>query len=452
MLEELQRCALMLVCIALTAPVASACTESDEAWPQWRGPELTGASRSAKPPLTWGEERNVAWKRALPSWAGSSPIVSGERVFVTSPSAPQAEADGDVARVLPNMTRRNPGGPDLLLLCFDRRDGKPVWEYRLDDGNRLFGKQNLSSPSPVTDGKTVWVLSGTGVLAAVDFGGKELWRKDLASEWGAFLPAWGYASSPVLWKDRILIQVLQASGESYLAALDAVSGKVLWKEGRKTDAQRECPDAYTTPTIARTPQGDQVIVVGANYVTGHDPQTGRELWRGGGLNPQLAGNYRIVPSPVVVADLVISPTRVKPMLAYRLGGTGDVTGSHLAWKYEGKGAPDVPSPVTDGTRVYLVDDRGVVVCLKASTGEVLWGPERTADGTVSASPVLADGRVYITNEIATTTVLAAGDAFNVLATNTLDDGYTISTPAPAGADLFIRTSAHLYCIRHLPGN
>ena len=184
---------------------------------------------------------------------------------------------------------------------------------------------------------------------------------------------------------------------------------------------------------------------GADYLTGHDPRTGREIWRAGGLNPEKRGNYRICGSPVPVGDLIIAPSRVKPVLAIRVGGTGDVTDSHFAWKLA-KGGPDVPTPVSDGKYLYVVNDSGLVSCVEVKSGQVVWGPQRTARGTVSASPLLADGKLYITNESATTTVLQAGGEFRILATNELDDDHTLASLATSGKQLFLRTSTHLYCL------
>ena len=188
------------------------------------------------------------------------------------------------------------------------------------------------------------------------------------------------------------------------------------------------------------------MISGGDYVTGHQPDTGKEIWRSGGLNPSQEGNYRVVGSPFAVEGIIYAPTRKRPLLALRAGGTGDITDSHLLWKWDGPGAPDVPTPACDGTYFYMVDDRGLVTCLDAKTGEVVWGPERTAQGTVSSSPILADDKLYITNEYAVTTVIAAGPAFKVLATNELDGSYTLSSPAVSDSQLFMRTGTHLYCI------
>ena len=165
------------------------------------------------------------------------------------------------------------------------------------------------------------------------------------------------------------------------------------------------------------------------------------------MNPLRRSNYRVVPTPIIVDGMIYAPTRKKPLLALRVGGTGDITKSHLAWKYEGSGAPDVPSPVCDGKHFYMVDDRGLVTCLDAKTGALIWGPETTTEGIVSASPILSEGKLYILNEKAVTSIVSVGSEFKLLATNELDGTYTLASPAVSGSQLFIRTSTHLYCIR-----
>ena len=287
-------------------------------------------------------------------------------------------------------------------------------------------------------------------MTAFDMEGQEIWKRNLQDDYGRFGLNWGYASSPLLHNGTLIIEVLhgyRTDDPSYIVAFNAATGEELWRQERPTDALAESPDAYTTPALLKHNGVTQIVISGADYVTGHQPDTGKEIWRSGGLNPHQEGNYRVVGSPLVVEGIIYAPTRKRPLLALRAGGTGDITDSHLLWKWEGAGAPDVPTPVCDGTYFYMVDDRGLATCLDAKTGEVVWGPERTAQGTVSASPILADGKLYITNEYAITTVIAAGPEFKVLATNELDGSYTLSSLAVSGSQLFMRTGTHLYCIR-----
>lgn len=429
--------------------LAGAAVFGNENWPQWRGADGNGSSDSKGLPTSWSAEKNIAWKTELPSWSGATPIVWGDRVFVTSASKPVAGAPVKSKGGGGSYGVSTPGGDELLLICVARKDGKVLWEKEMDHGNELMRKQNMASPSPVTDGKHVWTVTGTATVTAWAMDGAQVWSKNLRKEYGNFALNWGYASSPLLADGKLVIEVLQGYGEggSYLVALDGAMGKELWKTERKTDAVRESPDAYTTPALLSWEGKKQVVVNGGDYVTANDLGTGEEVWRAGSLNPNKNPNFRIIASVTVKDGMVFAPTRVRPLLAIRAGGKGDVSESHLMWKYEADGAPDVPSPVCDGTYFYMVADNGAVTCLEAKTGKKIWGPERTAVGTVSASPLLtADGRIYITNERGMTTVLAAGPEFKSISTNELDGSYTISSLAPAGKQLFARTSTHLYCI------
>ena len=436
-----------LICL-----VPAASYSSD--WPQWRGKDMNGISDATGLPSQWSTESNIVWKTALPTWSGGTPIVSGDHVFLMSPSAPGVAEQPEQPDPQPRRRRRrgvqqNPGGDDLLLMAFSRETGKELWRTVVDQGNYLWRKHNNTSPSPVTDGKHVWVVTGTGQVASYTMEGKQVWTFNLQDIYGEFGLMWGYASSPLLYKDRLIIPVLHGmhtDWPSYVVAYDKMTSKRLWKQIRDTDAFNESPDAYTTPVVLDNGGKDEIVISGGDYVTGHDPDTGKELWRSGGLNPGGEGNYRIVGSPVVADGMIYATSRKKPILALRAGGSGDISESHLVWKWEGAGAPDVPSSVTDGTYYYMVDDRGRVSCLDAKTGKSVWGPERTAQGSVSSSLVLADGKLHILNENGVCTVVAAGPEYKVLSTNELDGSYTLSSPAIAGDSIFIRTGKHLYRI------
>jgi outer membrane protein assembly factor BamB len=405
--------------LALAAPAAVLAGN----WPQWRGPFLNGTSDERNLPLKWSPEENVAWKLALPDRSGSTPIIWGNHVFL------------NVAE-----------GEDLSLWAVDKRQGAVLWKQRLGGGNRRMRKQNMSSPSPVTDGKSVWVMTGTGVLKAFDFAGKELWSRDIQKDYGEFGLNWGYASSPLLHEDSLYVQVLhgmKTDEPSYVLRINKATGKTVWKVERPTEAIQESPDSYTTPALLRHGKTTEIVITGGDVVTGHDLATGKELWRAKGLNPENAPFYRIVASPVVYDGVIYAPTRVKPLLAFRAGGRGDVTASHLLWSTVN--GPDVPTPVTDGKYFYIVNDKGIVYCLDAKTGKEVYGQQRLKPGTYSASPVLADGKIYVTSEDGLTSVFKAGPAFEVLAENALNE-YCLSSVAVSDGQLFIRTANALYCI------
>ena len=394
-----------------------------ENWPNWRGPTRDGVSSETNLPVEWDTRKNVAWKLEMPDWTGSTPIVWEDRIFL------------NVA-----------GGTNLELWCVDRDTGQTVWKRFLSDGNHRERKQNMSSPSPVTDGERVWVMTGTGILKAFDFGGTELWMRDIPRSHGAFGLNWGYASSPLLHRNALFVQVLhgmKTDDPSYLLRIDGDTGDTVWRQERPTEAVRESPDSYTTPALLQYDGIEEIVITGGDAVTGHDPETGRELWRADGLNPQRNRSYRIVASPVVRDDMIYAPTRVRPMLALRAGGRGDVLASHVVWQSDN--GPDVPTPVTDGEYIYIVNDRGIIYVHDAKTGELVYGRQRIQPGTYSASPVLADGRIYVTNEAGLTTVFRTGPEFEVVAQNALDD-YCLSSPAISDGQIFIRTTGYLYAI------
>ena len=412
----------LLIAVAFLVSFAGNTILADN-WPQWRGPSLNGISGEKNLPTRWSAEENVTWKLAMPSWTGATPVIWGERIFL------------NVAE-----------GNDLYLWCVDRTKGEAIWKKHLGNGNTKMRKQNMSSPSPVTDGKSVWVMTGTGVLKSFDFSGNELWARDVQKDYGRFGLNWGYASSPLLYDDALFVQVLhgmRTNDPSYLLRVDKKTGKTVWRVERPTKAIMESPDSYTTPALVRQGDSVEIVITGGDCVTGHDPATGKELWRANGLNPDNHPNYRIVASPVVYEGIVYAPTRVKPLLAIKAGGRGDVTQSSRLWAFDH--GPDVPTPVTDGKYFYVVDDRGVMWCLDAKTGQGIWGPQRIKSATYSSSPVLADGKLYVTSEEGLTTVLKAGPKFEVMAENNLND-YTLSSPAISDGQIFMRTAQYLYCI------
>jgi outer membrane protein assembly factor BamB len=328
----------------------------------------------------------------------------------------------------------------------DRKTGAILWKQRLGGGNHMERKQNMSSPSPVTDGKSVYVMTGTGIFKAFDFKGNLLWERDIQKDYGRFGLNWGYASSPLLYEDALFVQVLhgmKTRDASYILRINKDTGKTVWRVERPTKAVVESPDSYATPTLAKTGNHLELVINGGDAVTGHDLATGKELWRGEGFNPDNSPNNRIIASPVAYDGIVYAPTRVRPLQAFRAGGHGDITKSGLVFAFDH--GPDVPTPVTDGKYFYVVDDRGIVYCLDAKTGAQIYGGKRIKPGTYSSSPTLADGKIYITSEDGVTSVIKAGPEFEVLAENNVND-YCLSTISVSNGQLFLRTSRALWCI------
>lgn len=400
---------LLLACFNLCA----------ENWPNWRGPRHDGRSGETNLPVKWSPTENIAWKLPLPAWSGSTPVIWGDRIFL-------------------NVAESG----NLELWCIDRNGPKVLWKKLLGAGDVKMRKQNMSSPTPVTDGKTVWTVTGTGIVKALDYAGKELWAREIQKDHGAFGLNWGYASSPLLAGDALYIEVLhgmKTDDPSYVLRLDAKTGKTVWRVERPTAAIAESPDAYTTPLLAN----GELVISGGDVLTGHDLATGKELWRAQGFNPRNNPMNRVVASPIFVDGIIYAPTRVRPLQAYRPGGRGDVTESHRVFQFND--GPDVPTPVSDGKYFYSINDRGIVYCLDAKTGQQIYGGERIKPGTYSASPILADGKLYITSEEGLTTVLAAGPKFEILAENSIPE-YVLSSIAVSDGQLFLRTDKALYAI------
>ena len=389
-------------------------------WPQWRGPTMDGISTEKNLPVKWDQNQNVTWKLKMPERSGATPIIWGDYVFLNVAS-----------------------GDNLEFWAVDRNKGTVLWKRPMGTGNVLMRKQNMSSPSPVTDGKNVWVMTGTGILKQFDFKGNELWVRDIQRDYGKFGLQWGYASSPLLHGDSLYVQVLHGNNTddpSYVMRINKASGKTMWRVERPTTAIRESPDSYTTPVLWRN---TELVISGGDYVTGHDLATGKELWRAGGLNPDNNPNYRVIASPVVAGDIIYTPTRIRPLLAVKGGGRGDVSKSHRLWAFEN--GPDVPTPLSDGQYFYSINDRGIVWCLDAKTGKEIYGGQRLKPAIYSSSPVLADGKIYISNEDGLTSVIKAGPQFEILAENHFNE-YMLSSPAISDGQIFLRTTEYVYCI------
>jgi outer membrane protein assembly factor BamB len=398
-----------------------------ENWPQWRGPRLDATSAEKKLPHKWTVEENIAWKLPLAERSGATPIIWNGHIFL-------------------NVAEQG----SLYLWAVDRRNGKVMWKRPLAGGDVRMRKQNMSSPSPVTDGKTVWVMTGVGVLKAFDFGGEEKWSRDVQKDYGRFGLNWGYASSPLLHEGALYVQVLhgmRTDDPSYILRIDGQTGKTVWRVERPTDAVTESPDSYTTPMLARAGGGLELVITGGDVITGHELATGKELWRGTGFNPGNNPMHRIIASPVVAGDIVYAPTRVRPFIAYRAGGRGDVTKTHQVFQYPN--GPDVPSPTIDDKYLYIVNDRGIVYVVDRVTGQEVYGGQRLRPGTYSASPVIADGKIYVTSEEGVTSVFRTGPKFELLAENETNE-YVLSSVAVAGGQIFLRTDKFLYCIGKKP--
>jgi outer membrane protein assembly factor BamB len=430
------RAAVSFACLALLIGTPGRA----ENWPQWRGPYFNGSTTETNLPTRWSKTEGVAWTTPLPGYSGATPVIWEERVFVSTPDEQK----------------------NLLLLCLERKTGQVRWQKVVAGGDRHAGRNNAASPSPVTDGQRVFILFATGDLAAFDFAGQELWRRNLAKEYGHFANMWMYGSSPMLYDGRLYVQVIQSNPrpkgythalddrperESYLLCLDPQSGTDLWRHIRPTDARSEAQEAYTTPMPVTGKEGAEIIVVGGNYVTAHSADTGAELWRCGGLNPRNELYWRTVPSAVAADGMIIAcGPKGDPVLGIRDGGKGLVTTTHIAWKMT-EYTSDCVTPLFYRHKLFVLDgDHQAMTCLDPATGKQKWQGNLGVREIFRASPTGADGKIYCLSESGTAVVLEAGEEFKIIASVPIGESPVRSSIAVAHGELFIRTAKNLYCV------
>ncbi len=412
----------MRVVVSLGLIAAMAAPLMANNWPNWRGPGHNGVASSKNVPTEWSSTKNLAWKIELPGKGSSTPIVWGGQVFVT------CGVDG-----------KN------VLLAYSNT-GKELWRTAV--GSEIAGKHKKatgSNPSCVTDGQNIYAYFKSGDLACMEMSGKIVWQSNLQEKFGENTLWWDLGTSPVLTKSHCVVAVMQ-SGPSYLAAFDKKTGKLAWKEDRNLGAPEEAAQSYSTPVVLEDKGRETLVVLGADHVTAHDAATGKELWRVGGLNPTGHRYFRSIASAVVSDGMVVAPyARGETVTAIKLGGSGDVTKSHIAWTKTGNGT-DVPTPAAADGRAYVLSDKGIITCLDIQTGKEIWSgqPEKNRSA-FSASPILVDGKIFLTREDGKSFVLAQGDEFKVLATNELE-GFVVATPVVIDGRILIRTDSHLYCI------
>jgi outer membrane protein assembly factor BamB len=419
-------------------PPASAPPE----WGQWRGPFHTGMA-PGDAPLTWSDASNVAWRVEIPGRGHSSPIVSGDRIFLTTaiPTAKAAEASAPA-----EAGGRGPGGGAgagaehrFDLLAIDRVTGKVLWQKTAatatphEGYHRLYG--SFASNSPATDGKRVYAFFGSRGLYAYDVDGRPLWQKDFGVQMKIRLQ-FGEGAAAVLHGDRLIVSV-DHEGPGFITMLDGATGREIWKTPRQDGT------TWSQPFVAEHGGKKQIIVTATTKVRAYDFETGAQIWEaaGIGVNP--------IPVPVQQNDLVyvMSGYRNPNLMAIRLGRSGDLTGTDAIVWSSTRGLSYTASPVLDGNRLYVLTDTGQLTCFNAATGEPLYQQVRLPKPyNVKASPVGAKGKLYLSTEEGDVVVVKMGDTFEVLATNTLSDQSFIATPAIAGGDLFLRSRTHLFRI------
>jgi len=380
-----------------------------EDWPQFRGPGGQGHSTQKGLPVSWSETKNIVWKTPIPGLGWSSPVIQGDNIWLTT-----ALDDGR----------------SLRALCLDRSTGKIIRDievFHKQDPLRIHSKNSHASPTPILEGDRVYVHFGTNGTACLTSDGRILWKTELPYQHGH-----GAGGSPILLGDSLFINC-DGTDVQYVVALDKQTGKVRWKSDRHSRM------AYGTPLAIRVNGTDQVVSPGADRVVAYSPDSGAEIWWA------RYDGYSLVPRPVYGLGLVFicsgydSPT----LFAVKPDGHGDVTNSHLVWTLR-RAAPLNPSPLLIDEALYIVSDKGIVSCLEARTGKITW--QERLNGEFSASPLYADGHIYLLSEEAETTVIAPGSQFSKLASNSLE-GRSLASLAVSGPAIYLRTDRHLYRIQ-----
>ena len=430
--------------LAAAAPLAAD-------WPQWRGPSGLAISPDSNLPVTWNARENIAWSAPLGGLGSSSPIVWGDQIFVTSQSGrvplregahPQLARD-DAALVTRERpiggAREDPSRGDaritLIVESYDRTNGRRRWEHRIEARGpfpNLHEKHNLATPTPVTDGEHVFAWFGTGQLVALDMRGAVVWERHLGQDYAPFDINWGHGSSPVLYRDSLIL-LCDHESASYVLALDKRTGKLRWKADRGKGRA-----SYSTPLVIPRPGGDELLVNSSERIDAYDPVTGQLRWYAD------APRQSPIPSAVVHDDTIYMTRgyRNSPYLALRPGGRGDVSGSHVLWRMPGGGSYAASLVYYEGL-LYFTNDVGVLTCADAKTGERLW--QLRLDGVFFASPVAGDGKIYFVSQTGETIVVRADRQPAILARNDLGERL-VASPAISHGRIYLRSDSRLFAV------
>ena len=434
----------MRYCLALCLLLASLCSALAGDWPQWRGPYFNGSSDEINLPSDWSQTENVAWSVDLPGVAAATPIISGDRVFLSG-----VDSTKDT----------------LQAMCLDRTSGKLLWQHDVAKGTRRDYRSTFAAASPVTDGKTVTFFYSNGDLICFDLAGHRQWARNIQDDYGTFAFLWTFASSPLLLDGKLYLQVLQRDvpvqgrgfsdreNESYLLAVNPEDGKTIWRQVRPSRAVAESREAFSTP-IPFTHEGStQVLIVGGDAITGHDAATGEEIWRWGTWNRRRISHWRLVPSPVSGGGVILAcaPKR-DPIYAVKASGLGVLDDSQIAWNSAGSRdiTADVPTPAFyDGDFFILSDLTKALSRVVPSTGKVKWTVNTPGWSKYEASPLAADGKIYIINFDGEAAIVNAADGklMKVIPMDDPRDNEVVrASIVAAHGQLFIRTTRKLYCV------
>jgi outer membrane protein assembly factor BamB len=431
--------------LVVTLGCLLAMTANAENWAHWRGPDFNGSSAEKNLPDNFSKTENIKWAASLPGPSAATPVIWGGHVFVSS---------------------TDESTKTLRAMALDRKTGKLLWNVEVAQGLSQDRNSNFASPSPTTDGSLVFFLYGTGDLVALDFQGTQVWARKLEKDYGQFAYQWTYGASPTLFEGKLYVQVLNRDvpvhgrgrkdgpGESYLLALAPKTGKEIWRHVRPSEAAAESQEAYSTPIPFKHAGATEILISGGDCLTGHDAQTGKELWRWGSWNPTKIGHWRLVPSPVASEyGAVVCAPKGSAVFAVKHGLSGKLDDSALAWKSaEREVSSDVCTPLFYKGRLYVLNGERqtkTISRIDPATGKPDWIGELDTRAKIEASPTGADDKIYFQDFRGQVFIVAADKEFKVLRAIPMGDegdDRLRATISVADGNLFIRTGTKLYCV------
>jgi outer membrane protein assembly factor BamB len=435
----------MLSLIALTtvALVAGSADSDPAHWPQWRGPFFNGVARTGAP-VEFSDTKNIKWKVAIPGRGFSTPVIWGDRIFLTT-----AAPTGKVTEPSPTEQARNPpsryGGAEageehrFIVMCLDKKTGKTLWERVAkvatphEGHHREYG--SFASNSPVTDGRHLYASFGSRGIYCYDLDGKLVWEKDLGVKMKT-RRQFGEGAAPAL-HGNLLIHPFDQESDSFVVALDKRDGKEVWR------VNRDEVTSWSTPLITDVKGKKQVVISATNKVRAYEPETGKLIWECAGLG------LNVIPHPVQHNDtvLVMNGYLDPKLMAIRLGREGDLTGSDAVLWTQTRGLSHAVSPVLHDNKYYTLTDNGMLSCFNATTGKPYYHQRRLPQpDNFIASPVAAGGNLYLASASGVVTVIKLGEKFEIVATNTLADHMFLASPAVAEGEMFLRSNTHLFCV------
>ncbi|HEY7180011.1 MAG TPA: PQQ-binding-like beta-propeller repeat protein [Blastocatellia bacterium] len=442
---------LSLIALATAVPAIDSAGADPAHWPQWRGPFFNGVARTAAP-VEFGDTKNIKWKIAIPGRGFSTPVIWGDRIFLTT-----AVPTGKVSQLTPeseqpqNPRGRGPRGGGMgggagageehkfVVMCLDRKTGKTLWERvaRVATPHEGYHQQygSFASNAPVTDGSHLYASFGSRGIYCYDLDGKLIWEKDLGVQMRIRLQ-FGEGAAPALYGD-LLIHSYDHDGGSFVVALDKRDGKEVWRENRDELS------AWSTPLIADFKGKKQVVISATKKVRAYNLEDGKLIWECAGLGAN------VIPHPAQYNDtvLVMSGYVAPKLMAIRLGREGDLTGGDAVIWSQTRGMSYTPSPVLYDNKYYALTDNGMLSCFNAATGEPYYQQQRLPQAdSFKASPVAAGGNLYLASESGVITVVKMGEKFEVVATDTLADQMFVASPVVAEGEMFLRSKTHLFCV------